>query len=834
VTQPNGKTYTAEFNSRGATTAKTDTLGQKTSTKLDAQNRVTERTDSLGRTWKYQYDAKGNITQVTDPLNRVTTTTYDPLWNRPTSVSRFDEANQPQTWSFTYDPAKGMLLTATDPLNHTTSFAYTARGQLERMTNALNHATRFEYNSSGDLVKVIDALLNETRYGVDGVGRRILTADPLSNTTRTAYNGTGRVTRITDARNQQTQLAYDPAGRLDSVTNPRNFVIQSYGYDAGDRLTSRTDAKSRQTLYDYDPAGRLERVTDRRGQVTTYTYDDDNRIVSVTRPEGVTRYSYDAGGRVREVSEPAGTIVYEYDTVDRLIRESQTNGGTTNIVEYAYDALDRRTSRTVVGVAGEVTSYGYDRANRLTSIVYRGQTTTIEYDANGRVTRRILPNDIRQEFAYDEADRLLALGYKNPDDSTIETIAYGYDAAGRRVSESRSTNPLPDSAFTAQYDEADRMTSITLTATGQTFVLGYDENGNLVSKLESGSPANQVSYTWDSRNRLTGVSGPALAASFEYDAMGRRIARTVNGVTTRYIYDGLQALGEVINGVHVGLLTGLDLDEAIARYSGPEARIFLSDALNTVFAQTRADRSVQNYYAYSPYGEVSVLGPDDGNATQYTARENDLTGLYYYRARYYDPLLKRFIAEDPMGLAAGLNRYAYVSGDPVSYADPLGLWSPGAHNIILKTALPNLTPTQLYWVQRGSQQTDFVLGQFDKSGSAEHAMRAPGQSVDAARQQMCDFIRSNLRDFYANVNSPIPSLRQGAYRALGRALHPVMDSTSPAHQNFPEWHLRDALSHGDSPYSLEDEAHLTPQLLQKTVDLINGVMSAEDPCKCFK
>jgi RHS repeat-associated protein len=78
-------------------------------------------------------------------------------------------------------------------------------------------------------------------------------------------------------------------------------------------------------------------------------------------------------------------------------------------------------------------------------------------------------------------------------------------------------------------------------------------------------------------------------------------------------------------------------------------------------------------YAYSPYGEATALGPDGGNSLQYTGRENDETGLHYYRARYYDRVLKRFVSEDPIGIGAGLNGYAYVQGNPVARTDPSGL-----------------------------------------------------------------------------------------------------------------------------------------------------------------
>ena len=146
----------------------------------------------------------------------------------------------------------------------------------------------------------------------------------------------------------------------------------------------------------------------------------------------------------------------------------------------------------------------------------------------------------------------------------------------------------------------------------------------------------------------------------------------MNGERVDYIYDGLQAVAEVAADQQVGLLTGLGLDEVIARYSPAGGRYYLTDALNTVIAQTRADRSIQNVYVYSSYGEVNSLGEDEGNPIQYTARENDRTGLYYYRARYYDPKIGRFISEDPA--EDGANLYAYVANSPVNYVDPWGLY----------------------------------------------------------------------------------------------------------------------------------------------------------------
>ena len=161
--------------------------------------------------------------------------------------------------------------------------------------------------------------------------------------------------------------------------------------------------------------------------------------------------------------------------------------------------------------------------------------------------------------------------------------------------------------------------------------------------------------------------------------LNRRSSKTINGTTIAYVYDGAQAIAEVTNGsISANLLTGLMIDEALARYTQAGARTYITDALGSVIAQASDTQAIDNYYAYTPYGETTALGPDGGNASQYTARENDGTGLYYYRARYYDPVLKRFIAEDPIGLAGGLNGYSYADGNPVSNTDPSGTIVPVA------------------------------------------------------------------------------------------------------------------------------------------------------------
>ena len=561
--------------------------------------------------------------------------------------------------------------------------------------------------------KITDPLGNHVDMLSDPLGRIIQTSDALGNDTQADYNSLNQLTKIVDAQQGETRFNFDARNHLASVVNPLNNTIESYGYDAIGRLSTKTDAKLRSEAYGYDGNGNLTRITDRRGQVTDIAYDNANRPTRITYHDGsVQERTYDAAGRLTEVREPDNAQTLEYDNLNRVTRVvTETLAGFTSIV-YDYDALDRRTKRTVSYPGGvlEETVYAYDKASRLTSITQTGvngtQATTYTWDAASRLTQKTLPNGIQQVHAYDDANRLLSITYQRPDASVIEAVAYTYDANGQRVARGTGTGSLRDTTFTAAYDEANRMTAILLnpgTGSAKTYNLTYDDHGNLVQK-QNAMDANEAStYQWDARNRLVSITatdiGGSSLASFKYDALGRRIERLINqGANTQrtqYVYDGIQAIGELSDGrLAATILTGLNIDEVIARtvnVSGSQnpvaTKSYLTDALGSVLAMTRPDQSPELFYAYSPYGETQQLGADPDspqNSTQYTARENDgLVGgtnggsLYYYRARYYDPVLKRFVSEDPIGIEGGANLYAYVDGDPLSRIDPLGLWSIG-------------------------------------------------------------------------------------------------------------------------------------------------------------
>jgi RHS repeat-associated protein len=221
----------------------------------------------------------------------------------------------------------------------------------------------------------------------------------------------------------------------------------------------------------------------------------------------------------------------------------------------------------------------------------------------------------------------------------------------------------------------------------------YDENGNMTSMTNSCGTTN---YTWDARNRLVGISGykpdcTALTASFKYDALGRRTEKTINGRTIQYLYDGLDIVQEIENSVvSANYVRTLNIDEPLARIKADgTVRYYQRDGLWSIIALTDEGGVVRTQYSYDPFGAVSFTGEQSDNTFQYTGREDDETGLYYYRARYYSPELQRFVSEDPIGLDSGdVNFYSYVGNNPVNFTDPRGLY------ILINPPPPRVPPRQ--------------------------------------------------------------------------------------------------------------------------------------------
>jgi RHS repeat-associated protein len=210
----------------------------------------------------------------------------------------------------------------------------------------------------------------------------------------------------------------------------------------------------------------------------------------------------------------------------------------------------------------------------------------------------------------------------------------------------------------------------------------FDDNGNLATLADA---TGTTTYTWDSRNRLTGLIGPTTSAQFAYDSHGRRAQKTLAGVTTQFHYDGLDVIRELGGTGEASYLRTLTIDEALVRTASGDPAYVLADGLGSTVALADSTGATPTTYTYAPFGETSTSGVASPNPFRFTGREEDGSGLYYYRARYYDPIRSRFFSEDPLGLATGeWTPYVYTGNRPTRFGDALGLapgdwWDPRSY-----------------------------------------------------------------------------------------------------------------------------------------------------------
>jgi RHS repeat-associated protein len=373
--------------------------------------------------------------------------------------------------------------------------------------------------------------------------------------------------------------------------------------------------------------------------------------------------------RITNLKDSANlSFLHSYDAVNRLTARGAPNGVTTN---YAYDGLDRLTTLNHVRGASTLVAnqYAYNDANNIASWT----------NAAGS-----------HNYGYDVVDRLTSAT-----NSAQLNESYSYDAVGNRTTSHLSAS--------YNYQPFNRLAS---TSTGTST---YDNNGNLTSRTDS---LGTTIFTWNEENQLTQVALPGgLMVSYKYDGLGRRIQRTTSaGANERYVYDGPDVLLDLNAdwSVATKYLNGPGIDNHLRQTSASTGvSHYLTDHLGSTAALTDATGNVVEQESYDSFGNgAGSVRTRYG----YTGRERDPdTGLLYYRARWYDPQVGRFISEDPIGLAGGINSYGYVGNGSISRKDPSGLSDIDVHYYLtyyIARATGCFTDAGARLIAEGNQQSD--------------------------------------------------------------------------------------------------------------------------------
>ncbi|MFD3739086.1 RHS repeat-associated core domain-containing protein [Streptomyces sp. NPDC058629] len=664
VTQPGGSIRRVEFNTDGYGVKDTQAFGSDLARSVTYErgprHRIDAITDPYDRRTELTHDANGYVTRATELAGTAQartsgTTTFDGPFDQPTATSD----REGNTTRFTYD-SDGNLKTATDPEGRTTSFAYMPDGQIKSVTDNAGAITEYTYNN-GDLTSVKDAVGRISRQFTDAAGRVSAITDPARSLTTITYDKLNQPSKVIDPLGHSTSFGYDDNGNLTTLTDARNNAT-TWAYDNADRPKSATDPLGAQASFEYDAAGFLNKATSRSGLVATTEHDLLGRTKNVKYgvnalgvAESTATYEYDALDLVKKVTDTqAGAQTFAYDAYER----PKTVTGPTGAVGYTYDAADRRETMTA---GGATTTYGYDRSSILTSLTSQGRQVTFHLDATGREKSADIPGGFTRTTGIDKTGAIQSIAYTQGT-KNIGQLAYTRDERGLQtgLTGSLANVALPAAETGAVFGKDNRIT----TYSGRSFT--YDADGQLKND-------GLRTYTWNARGQLTGLNRSGQSSTFGYEPLGTRNSKTVSGAQTKFLTDGSNpAVEQDSAGATKATVAMSGLDEFLTRTEGTKTQVYLTDALGTVLGLANPDGTIATKYTYDPNGQPTTSGAASSNPYTFTGRENDGTGLLYYRARYYDPQTGRFISQDPIGQAGGINLYQYALSSPTTYTDPTG------------------------------------------------------------------------------------------------------------------------------------------------------------------
>ena len=529
------------------------------------------------------------------------------------------------------------------------------------------------YDGASNLETITDALGNTTTNHYDNMNRLKTSIDALNQNKERQYDNRGNLKQVVDPATENrakpviTSATYNPKGQVKTITDPEGNT-QSYDYDVLGNLLTETTPFGGKYSYTYNNLNLLKSSTNARGQTATYSYDAAGRITSLTDQVDSTSYTYDENGNLLTVSSAnAGTITRTFDKLNRVKTYTDASG---NTIQYDYDGAGNLKKLTYPN--GQAITYSYDSSGLLTDTVdFKGGTTHYDYDNNGRIKTITRPNGTTRTTTYDKAGQVKTIIDQNAKGEIISNYSFDYDAGGK-IKEEKGLNEnltVTKGEIIMTYGKGNRL----LTYNGQEVTYDADDNmtyGPLNGKM--------VEFKYDARNRLI----EAGTTTYQYDAENNRIGKTENGKQTTYIVDTTSsALSRVLvekqgNTVRQYIYaTGL-----IMHVEGGEYATYHYDNRGSTVAITNSQGKVTDTFTYGPYGEQCGRKGKTRTPFLYNGRygvETDTNGLYYMRARYYNPDIKRFINQDvvqgSLDNAITLNRFAYANGNPISFIDPFGL-----------------------------------------------------------------------------------------------------------------------------------------------------------------
>jgi RHS repeat-associated protein len=527
VTDGKAGVTTYFFDNLGRLDAHQDPLGNVTRYGYDGATNLVSITPAGSGPASLGYDRQGNPISAVDPLGNQQAFSYEPTFNN--LVNWIDA--QGNATAYAHD-ANGNLAGTSYPDGSTEQDSYDAQGNLVRSVNRRGQVINYTYDNRGLLLEQQFPDGSHFDYSYDSHGNMISATD-ANGTTSMQYDSANRMTKIAYPNGRFLQFTFDAGGRRTQTVDQDGFTV-NYSYDVAGRLAQLTDANDNLIVkYTYDSVGRLVRKDQGNGTYTTYAFDAAGQLLHLTNfaPNNSINsrfdYVYDVQGRRTSMTTLDGTTTYGYDADNRLASVTLPSG---RIITYQYDAAG---NRTAVKDNGVTTNYTANNLNEYTNIGGGADT----YDPSGDLigTSGSLGNT---SYAYDALGRIIAVT------TPTDTWTFQHDALGNRIASVHNgqqteylVDPTGIGTVLGEYDGSGHLLA------HYTYGLG------LTSQVPAGSSANY--YDFDAVGSTAGLSGPSgsYVNRYSYLPFGETIAAS-EAVANPFRYNGQVGVQDDGNGLN--------------------------------------------------------------------------------------------------------------------------------------------------------------------------------------------------------------------------------------------------------------------------------------------